>query len=273
LVISPRRPRTALTIRLRLGGGGDPRLGASVEAALVAAAAVGLEGGVDEPVRLGREGGDLLLAAGEDGQRRRLDPAERDGAVERRAQADRRRAGGVHADDPVGLRARPGRLLERLELGGVAQVGERGVHRLLGHGLQPQPLDRLRRARLLVEVGEDELALATGVAGVDDELHVVALELPGDDRHLLLGALVAHDELEAVRHDRQIGHPPLLVLDVVLVGLGELHEMADRPRDDVLGTLQAALLLLEGSGQHAGDVAPDGRLLSDDEGLGHGGAP
>ena len=39
---------------------------------------LGLERGVDDPVRLGSEGADLLLAAGEDRERRRLHAAERD---------------------------------------------------------------------------------------------------------------------------------------------------------------------------------------------------
>ena len=64
------------------------------------------------------------------------------------------------------------------------------------------------RFRLLVEVGEDQLALAPGVAGVDDLVDVVAAQLRGDDRHLLARALVAHDELEVLGHDRQVGHPP-----------------------------------------------------------------
>ena len=125
-------------------------------------------------------------------------------------------------------------------------------------------------AGLLVQVGEDQLALAAGVAGVDDLVDVVARELLRDDRHLLLRALVAHDELEAVGHDRQVGHAPLLELGVVLVGLGELHEVADRPRDDVLRALEVALVLAaNGPGQDAREVAPDGRLLGDDERLGH----
>ncbi len=58
---------------------------------------------------------------------------------------------------------------------------------------------------------------------------VVAREQRRDDRHLLLGALVAHDQLELGRHDRQVGHAPLLELVVVLVRLGELHEVTDGP--------------------------------------------
>ena len=47
------------------------------------------------------------------------------------------------------------------------QVAERVLDRRGGHRGQPQPLDRLARARLLVRPGEDQLALAAGVAGVD----------------------------------------------------------------------------------------------------------
>ena len=127
------------------------------------------------------------------------------------------------------------------------------------------------RFGLLVQVGEDQLPLAAGVAGVDDLLDVLAAELFGDHRHLLARALVAHDELEALGHDRQVGHAPALVLGVVRVGLGELHEVPDRPRDHVLGTLEEALALLEGPRQHAREVLPDGGLLGDQQRLGHGG--
>src|SRR4051794_17846525 len=82
-------------------------------AAAVGARAARLEGCLHEPVRLGLEGADLLFAARDQRERRRLDASERDGAVEGAAQADRRRSCGVHADDPVGLRARARRGLER----------------------------------------------------------------------------------------------------------------------------------------------------------------
>ena len=130
-----------------------------------------------------------------------------------RAQADRRGARGVHADDPVGLGARARGLLE------LAAAPRRGAGARTPRAspssvieLQPEPLDGLLGPGLLVDVGEDQLALAAGVAGVDDAVDVVALQQPADDRHLLLRALVAHDELEASRHDRQVGHPPLLEL-------------------------------------------------------------
>ncbi len=130
-------------------------------------------------------------------------------------------------------------------------------------------LDCLLRPRLLVYVGEDQLALAPGVAGVDHELDVVAHEQPLDRGHLPLRALVADHELEAVGHDRQIGHAPLLEARVVLVGVGELHQVPHRPGHDVLRTLEIALVLLKRARQHLGQVAPDGRLLRDHKCLRH----
>ena len=229
------------------------------------------EGSVDQPVGLGDECLDLLLAARDDRQRRRLHAPERDGAVEGAAQADGRRAGGVHADDPVGLRARAGGLLEALELLGRAQLPERLLHRRVGHRFQPQPFDRLLAFGLLVQVGEDQLALAPGVAGVDRLVDVLTAELFGDDRHLLARALVAHLEFETLRDDRQIGHPPALEFCVVRFRFGQLDEVPDRPRDHVLGSLEVALLLLERTGQHARQILSDGGLLCDQQRLRHGG--
>ena len=153
----PRPPRSAC----RRGSGRVEALAGRREARL------------DEPVGLGLEGADLLLAAGDERERRRLDAAERDGAVEGGAQPDRRRARRVHADQPVGLGARARRLLERRISSPVAQVLEGLGDRRLRHRVEPQPLDRLLHAGGLVDVGEDQLALAPGVAGVDDQLDVV----------------------------------------------------------------------------------------------------
>ena len=102
---SPRPPR-----RTR-GAAWCPR-GSGPRSARPLLARLRLELGVDEPVLLRLELADLDLAAGEDRQRRRLHAAERDGAVEGGAQPDGGGARGVHADDPVGLRARAGGLLE-----------------------------------------------------------------------------------------------------------------------------------------------------------------
>ena len=50
----------------------------------------------------------------------------------------------------------------------AAQLREAVADRRRRHRLQPEPLDRLGRLRVLDDVAEDQLALAPGVAGVDE---------------------------------------------------------------------------------------------------------
>src|SRR5205807_2222679 len=82
---------------------------------------------------------------------------------------------------------------------------KRLLDRLLGHRAEPEALDRLVDARGLVRVGEDQLALAPGVAGVDDAVDVLTPHELVHGRELLLGGLVARDRLELVRQDRRRG--------------------------------------------------------------------
>jgi hypothetical protein len=167
---------------------------------------------------------------------------------------------------------------------------------------------RRRAEHRLVDVRKDQLALAAGVACVHDPVDVLALEQRLDQLQLLLRLRIAWDEPEPVGwDDREIGHPPLLPLLVVLLRLGELHEVADRPRDHVrvgfeedrlvarrarlrlrlrsldglfsrfrFRLLPAALRLdvfelaaLEGTVERGREIAADGRLLGDDKRFGH----
>src|SRR5262249_56091630 len=84
----------------------------------------GGEGGGGEPVRLRRERLDLALALDDHRERRRLDAAERDDAADPGAAAEGRGSGRVHADEPVGLAARAGRVLETDHLVARAQLRE-----------------------------------------------------------------------------------------------------------------------------------------------------
>ena len=229
-----------------------------------------LERCANEPVRLRYESLDLALALHDHRERRRLDASERDDAADPSAAADRRRPGRVHADEPVGLGTRTRRCLERGELVARPQPLEALLDRLLRHRGDPEPVDRLLRAGRLVDVGEDELALAACVAGVDDAIDVGASEELADRGELLLRLRVARLELEGLGDDGQVGHAPLLQPLVVVLGLGELHEVADGPGDDVLLRLEVRLVLLEAARERGREVAADGRLLGDDERLAHG---
>ena len=86
------------------------------------------------------------------------------------------RARAVDADDPVGLRAAARGARERRHVLVGAQVREAVSNRSGCHRLQPQPLDRLPGARGLRDVAEDQLALAPGVARIDQLGDVLALD-------------------------------------------------------------------------------------------------
>ena len=190
---------SASTIALRLVLGGQP-LAAQV-AAGVEALAGGGEARLDEPVGLGHEGADLLLAARDQRQRRRLHAAERDRAVERRAQPDRRGAGGVHAHDPVGLGARarrPPRAASSPRPGAAARR-PRSIAFLVIDDSHSRCTGFVHRGDL-VQVGEDQLALAPGVAGVDDRSRSRRRPSAGGSRFsCFVGPLVVGDELELLR--------------------------------------------------------------------------
>ncbi len=60
----------------------------------------------------------------------------------------------------------------------AAQVLEAFADRRRRHALQPEAPDRLLRLRVLLDQAEDQLALAAGVAGVDQLADVLALDQP-----------------------------------------------------------------------------------------------
>ena len=116
-------------------------------------------------------------------------------------------------------------------------------------------------------VREDQLALAPGVAGVHDQLDVVALHELGDRLELALGrgALGARHDVEVPGQDRQVGHLPALELVVVVLGRGELGEVADRPRDDGVGDPRDTFFWrLKRPVERLGDIDRDRLLLGDD---------
>src|SRR5439155_6414085 len=73
-------------------------------------------------------------------------------------------------------------------------------------------------------------------------------------------------ELELVGDDRQVGHAPLLEALVVVLGVDQLEQVADREGDHVFVRLEVRVArLLEWAWQRLGEVAGDRRLLGDDE--------
>jgi hypothetical protein len=154
-------------------------------------------------------------------------------------------------------------------------VGAQGLEavadRRRRHALQPQSPDRLAQRLLafgvLDDQAEDQFALASGVAGVDQLGHVLALDLPDHRGQPRLG-LVDRGQVEVRGHHRQVREAPLASLDVVLLGRLDLHQVADRRGDDIALVLEMVGVLLElarTGGQRAHDVGRHAGLLGNDQ--------
>ena len=148
----------------------------------------------------------------------------------------------------------------------VAEVLERLNDAAVGHRLHPGPLDRHLALRELIDVGEDQLALPTGVAGVDDLGDVLSGEEFLELVETVFGFL---DRLEAkfLGNDRQGLEPPEAIeLLVDVLGHLQFHQVAHRRGNHVFVVLKMVALFrnfAEGArqvGSHAG-------LFGDDQGL------
>ena len=185
--------------RLGLGGGPKPLwpalsvvilLEPRIEPAPGVLAAAGAKPGVHFPVASRGEGADFLLALHQDGERRGLHAA--DGSEVKAPLlgiegGHRPRA--VDAHQPIGLGAALGGIGEWQEFLVCAQAVEAVADRLRRHRLQPQALDRLFDARVLDDVAEDELALASCVAGIDEPAHIPSFHQPQQQVEPLLAFL------------------------------------------------------------------------------------
>ena len=138
----------------------------------------------------------------------------------------------VHPNEPVGARAGVGRVGQGVEVRGGAQLGEASADRLGRERRDPQALDRARATCGLVDVAEDQLALAAGVSRAHDLGGLSAAQDARHDVELLL-RLARDDEGPALGQKRECLGRPAPPLGADLGGLGEAHEVADRPGHDV----------------------------------------
>ena len=212
----------------------------------------------DLQVVLRDERPDRLLPLHEHRERRRLDAAHRHEVARR----DREGAGEVHPDQPVGAAPPARRVREGVEVGRGAEAGEPVADRVGGQRRDPEAFHRLRRPGRLVELPEDQLPLAPRVGRADDLRDARV----GEDRAHgveLLPEPLGDDEGPGGGKHREEVPPPRLPLRPDLLRLGERHQVADRPRDDVPPSRERAVPPPRRP-EHRGDVARDGRLFGDD---------
>ena len=224
----------------------------------------------DFPVIARLERAHLRLALDNNCQRRRLHAAH--GGFEKSpglAVERSHRPRAIDAHEPVGFAAADGGVRQRLHGDIGAQLLKAVTDRGGRHGLEPEALDRLLGIRVIHDAAEDEFALAPGVAGIDECIHIFAF----DELHQNFQAVGGtFDGLETkLRRDvGQGGEGPFATLDVVLLGDNQLEQMADGGRDDVfLALVEVARLVFGHAAERLGEVACDGRFFRNDENFTH----
>ena len=207
------------------------------------------------------EGADLELSLDHHRQGGGLHPADRESLVVPAPEGQGAGAGEVHAHQPVGAAATPGGVGQAVVVVAVAQPIESALDGVRRQGRDPQAADRFLAAGGLVDVAEDQLALAPGVRGAHHLDDLLGGQNPTHQVELLTGGIGHHQRPFPGQH-RQMVTPPGSPRRVDLVGLGEGHQVADRPGDGVAVAVEIAVTALAGT-EDARDVAGDGRLFGD----------
>src|SRR5271157_3079706 len=184
-------------------------------------------------------------------------PEQAGGAV-----ADDVVAGGVQADDPVGLVAAPGRRVQRVVVGQRPEAAESRADRLASQRVEPEPPRRFARAAgQFNDVAEDQLALTAGIGGGDQLIG--GAEQATDDRQLLADPLLVEGlEPEPLGHERQGLQRPLLQGRVVVLWLLEGDQVAQGPGDLVAPALVVTVVPLRGA-EAGRQLTGDRRLLGE----------
>ena len=109
------------------------------------------------------------------------------------------------------------------------------------HRGNPKPQDRLGASCKAVDCAEDQLTLASSVAGVDHLGHILpAHQLPQNVKLVLL--VRTDDEAERGRNDGQRRQRPFGIIGIVNSGVGQLCQMPKAPRHDIPAALQIPVM-------------------------------
>ena len=173
----------------------------------------------------------------------------------------RKQPGGIDTHQPIRLGAAESRIPQAVIVRAGAQVRKALPNGGILHRGNPEPLHGLLAARQLVDAAEDQLALASRVAGVHHLGHIRGVHQLFQHIKLFLFVL-AHHHLPVVRQNRQIVIAPLGVVGVISVGIGQPSQMAHTPAHSPAVSLQVAVLA-GGGPDHGGQTLGNGRFFSD----------
>jgi hypothetical protein len=204
--------------------------------------------------------GDGLIAGDDHRQGRRLHPPDRaeHPVVHRVGPRE------IHADQPIRLRTGTRRIGEMIVGLARTQRAKALADRLVGQAGDPESVERLFTAGVLIDEAKDMLAFASGVRRAHQSLGLGCRDERLDELELGRGLLCGLELPGVGDHRELIRRPPPGPVDTlhlaVLVRLGKMDQMPDRPGHPIAVALQKPLALAACT-QHARDIAGNARLF------------
>lgn len=196
------------------------------------AAGIILEACLEDKVVHGHEGLDLPIPLDDERERRRLDTAKREDSIGMAGflAKDGHGAAGVHADQPIRLRAGTGGVPE---VGVVAVIFE-GTQSLLDRqgieGGKPDALDRAGVVEVFEDFIDKKLAFPIRVSGVDD--HFRFAEQMVDHLELSEGAFFG-TKFPFRGNNGKISSAPCPEVIVIVLRIIRCEDMAKAPRHSI----------------------------------------
>ena len=147
---------------------------------------------------------------------------------------------GVDAHKPVGFRPADSGLMQTVIIAAGFQIGKARADSLIFHRGNPQAFHCFCAAGKIVDISEDQLSFAPGVAGVDHFGDILPAHQAGEKFKLRF--LIFGDNLLPFRRDnRQVVIAPLSVFLIVLFRLRQFRQVSKTPADKIAVSFEIAV--------------------------------
>ena len=148
---------------------------------------------------------------------------------------------GIDPHQPVGLSAAKSSIPKPVIVRTGAQVCKAFPYGGVLHRRNPEPFHRLLTVCQLIDAAEDQLTLASGIAGIYHLRHIRGIHQLFENIKLLF-LILSHHHLPMLRQNRQVIISPLGILGAIAVCIRKTGQVAHAPADTPAVTLQIPIL-------------------------------
>ena len=167
----------------------------------------------------------------------------------------------IDPHQPVGLGTAEGSIPKSVIIRTGAQVCKAFPYGRVLHRRNPEPFHRLLTVCQLIDAAEDQLTLASGIAGIYHFRHIRGIHQLFENIKLLF-LILSHYHLPMLRQDRQVIISPLGILGVIAVCIRKTGQVAHAPADTPAVALQIPVLT-DGCTDHRGQTLCNRWFFSD----------